>query len=931
MATAVRTQYLEMKSRHPDALLLFRMGDFYETFDEDAIVFARDTEIVLTQRDMGQGEIVPLAGIPYHTLDGYLARLIRKGHRVAICEQVSVPDGKRLVDRDVVRVVTPGTVIEPNLLEQTSNNYLVAVAIDGEQAGIAYVDVTTGEFGVTQMDTVGVEQELARLGPSEVIVPLSNTLSPLVSDGWGRSDSSVRHPERNGGEPKNRSAFSSLAYTVTTVPDAWFSSTGAHRRLCAHFEVTSLEAFGCERLPLAIAAAAATLDYLGDTYKNALPLLTGLRAYTTDAFMALDQQTRRNLELFEVGRRGSHENSLMSVLDKTSTPMGARLLRRWLGQPLLDITDLMQRQESVAWMYDSGVRRQQIRDTLRNVSDIERSVHRIGGGVAIPREVIALRRSLEQVPLIKSALDEDLDGTQVRWLNADLDPCADIAILIATAISDDPQGDVGGGKVVRDGFSRELDELKSASGDARAYIAGLEKRERDRTGIMNLKVGYNRVFGYYLEVTNSYQGKVPDDYVRRQTLVNAERFITPELKEYESLVLNASERLEELESALYRQVCRQISNTAARLTKTAAAIASTDVFAALAEAAAVNHYVRPTLDEGSIRAAAIPSVLVGADEPEPAKGSQSPSHPMGHLYIKNGRHPAVERVLPTGSFIANDTDMSTERDQLIMLTGPNMAGKSTYLRQVALIVLMAQIGSFVPADEVHVSLVDRIFTRIGLQDDLAAGQSTFMVEMVETAAILNQATKRSLVILDEIGRGTSTYDGLSIAQAVAEHIHNDPRLGCRTLFATHYHELTELADRLPGISNYSVAVAEEEGAVVFLHRIIPGGADRSYGVHVAQLAGLPRPVVTRAWELLMGHESGEHNSRTAKGYRLANGKHKTGQTLPGVRVEEQLDFFEVPTAGSPPVLEILRKLDLNGLTPIAALNKLYELQQEALD
>ena len=853
------------------------MGDFYETFDEDAIVFARDTEIVLTQRDMGQGEIVPLAGIPYHALDGYLARLIRKGHRVAICEQVSVPDGKRLVDRDVVRVVTPGTVIEPTLLEQTSNNYLAAVAVDDEQAGIAYVDVTTGEFSVTQMGAAGVEQELARLGPSEVIVPLSHPLE--LAD------------ER-------------VEYTLTPVPDAWFSPAAARRHLCDHFEVTSLEAFGCEKLPLAIAAAAAVLDYLADTYKNALPLLTGLRTYTTDAFMALDPQTRRNLELFEVGRWGARENSLISVLDQTSTPMGARLLRRWLGQPLLDIDDLTRRQDAVAWMHESGVRRQQLRDTLKNVSDIERAVHRIGGGVSIPREVVALRRSLEQVPTIKSALAEDGDGAHVGWLDTDLDPNADIATLIATAIADEPQGDVGGGKVVRDGFSKELDELKSASGDARTYIAGLEARERERTGIATLKVGYNRVFGYYLEVSHANADKVPEDYVRRQTLVNAERFITPELKEYESLVLNAGERLEELESALYRQVCKQISDTADRLTKTAGAIATTDVFAGMAEAASVNGYVRPTLDDGAA--------------PD--------GHPEGHLYIKNGRHPAVERVLPTGSFIANDTDMSTERDQLIMLTGPNMAGKSTYLRQVALIVLMAQVGSFVPADEAHVSLVDRIFTRVGLQDDLAAGQSTFMVEMVETAAILNHATKRSLVILDEIGRGTSTYDGLSIAQAVAEHIHNDPRLGCRTLFATHYHELTELADRLPRISNYSVAVAEEGGDVVFLHKIVPGGADRSYGVHVAQLAGLPRPVVTRAWDLLADHE-GEQGARTAKGFRT--GKSTNGKVLPGTPIEEQLDFFGVPTAEASPVLEALRKLDLNGLTPIEALNKLYELQSEA--
>jgi len=844
------------------------MGDFYETFDEDARIVARDMEIVLTQRDMGQGEIVPLAGIPYHALDGYLARLIRKGHRVAICEQTSVPDGKRLVDRDVVRVVTPGTVIEPNLLEQGTNNYLTAVATNEIEAGIAYVDVTTGEFGVTQIGLAALPQEIARLGPSEVLVPVSGDTAQHVRDDRGE-------------------------FIVTPVPDAWYAPANAHRRLLEHFGATSLEAFGCDKLPLAISAAAAVLDYLGDTYKSALPLLTGLRTYATDAFMALDPQTRRNLELFEGGRQGTPDNSLLRVLDQTETPMGARLLRRWVGQPLLDLDELTLRQDAVGWMKDSGVRRQQVRDALKHVSDVERVLHRIGGGAAIPREVVGLRRSLEQVPTLRELLSEDAEGGAVGWLSAGLDPCGEIVALVSDAIAEDPQGDVGGGKVVREGFSKELDELRSASQDARTYIAGLERRERERSGIANLKVGYNRVFGYYLEITRSNLNNVPENYVRRQTLVNAERFFTPELKEYESLVLNAGERMEELEAALYRQVCRQIADDTERITQAAAAIAAVDAFASLGEAAVVNGYVRPTLDEGAV------------------------------LHIKNGRHPVVERMLPSGSFIANDLDMATDGDQLIMLTGPNMAGKSTYLRQVALIVLMAQVGSFVPADECHVGLVDRIFTRVGLQDDLAAGQSTFMVEMVETAAILHHATPRSLVVLDEIGRGTSTYDGLSIAQAVAEHIHNDSHLGCRTLFATHYHELTELADRLPRVANYSVAVADDDGYVVFLHRIVPGGADRSYGVHVAQLAGLPRPVVTRAWELLAGHEQGE----AANGRHAAKGK--PSKAVTGALDDQQLDFFGAPTVKPSPILDALRQLDLNMLTPIEALNKLYELQQGA--
>ena len=866
MATPVRTQYLKMKALHPDALLLFRMGDFYETFDEDARIVARDMEIVLTQRDMGQGEIVPLAGIPYHALDGYLSRLIRKGHRVAICEQTSVPDGKRLVDRDVVRVVTPGTVIEPTLLDQRANNYLAAIATSKAEAGIAYVDVTTGEFAVTQLALDGARQELARLAPAEVLVALSGDAAEHVRD-------------------------DSAAYTVSPVPDAWFATVPGRRRLMDHFGVSSLEAYGCDDLPLAVSAAAAVIDYVGDTYPGALSLLSGLRTYKTDAFMAIDPQTRRNLELFEGGRWASREHSLLTVLDHTQTPMGARQLRRWLGQPLLDLDELERRQDAVGWMHDSGVRRQQVRDALKDVSDIERALHRIGGGVAIPREVVAVRRSLEQVPKLKTLFAEDASGA-IGWLDAGLDTNADVVVLIQTSIADDPQGDVGGGKIVREGFSKELDDLRAASTDAHTYIASLERRERERTGIGNLKVGYNRVFGYYLEVSNANLYRVPEDYVRRQTLVNAERFITPELKEHETRVLNASERLEELEAALYRQVCRQIVDAAVPLTTTAQAIATLDVFASLAEAASANAYVRPTMDEGTV------------------------------LHIVAGRHPAVERVLPSGAFIANDTDLATDGNQLIMLTGPNMAGKSTYLRQVALIVLMAQIGSFVPADSAHVGLVDRIFTRVGLQDDLAAGQSTFMVEMVETAAILHQATSRSLVVLDEIGRGTSTYDGLSIAQAVAEHIHNDPRLGCRTLFATHYHELTELANRLPRVRNYSVAVSEESGEVVFLHRIVPGGADRSYGVHVAQLAGLPRPVVARAWDLLADHEAGGNGHGPAK---------SNAKKLPPAAPEaaEQFDFFGIPTPVPSPVVEALRTLDLNGFTPLQALNKLFELQQQA--
>ena len=866
MASPVRKQYLDVKRRYPDAILLFRMGDFYETFDEDAQILARDVEIVLTQRDMGEGEVVPLAGIPYHALEGYLGRLIRKGHKVAICEQLTEPSkARKIVERDVVRVVTPGTIVEPSLLEQGANNYLAAVLVQGDEAGIAYVDVTTGEFAVAQVGADQLAQELARLAPTEIVAPkdAEEMLASLEAQG--------------------------VHTHVTSVDRKAFAPADARQRLLDLFQVVTLEAFGCESLPLATAAAGAVVDYLGQMNRPALAQLQGLHTYTTDAFMAMDPQSRRNLELFEGGRWGSKEHSLLSVLDLTRTPMGARLLRRWLGQPLMDLAELTRRHDGVGWLAESTLRRKQLQEALGGVSDMERTLHRAGLNVAHPREIVGMRRSLEQVPSMKAQLGET-DGP-LGWLDADMLLCAEAVELIAGAIADDPQGDAGQGGVVRPGFSPELDELREAAQDARSYIAGLERRERERTGIPTLKVGYNRVFGYYLEVSTAQVSKVPEDYVRRQTLTNGERYYTPELKEYENRVLNARERMEALETDLYRQACRQLVEMTAPISRTARALAVLDAFVSLAEAAVRHQYVRPDLDES------------------------------GALEIKDGRHPVVERHVPPGTFVPNDTYLSQDDAQLVVLTGPNMAGKSTYIRQVALLVLMAQMGSFIPAASARIGLVDRIFTRVGLQDDLAAGQSTFMVEMVETASILHHATPRSLVVLDEIGRGTSTYDGLSIARAVAEHLHNAPRLGCRTLFATHFHELTELAETLPRVRNYNVAVAEEGGDVVFLHRILPGGADRSYGVHVAQLAGLPKPVVQRAWELLAELEG---QAEAVNGASPKKSRRGRGTPAP----EPQLSLFNAMVA-TPEVVERLLKLDVNGMTPLDALNTLYELQKLA--
>ena len=852
MTTPARRQYLRIKQQHPDALLLFRMGDFYETFDDDAKVVARELDIALTSREMGSGQRFPLAGIPYHALDGYLARLIKAGHKVAICEQTSDPaTSKGLVDRAVVRVVTPGTVVEPSLLEERANNYLAAVVIEGEEAGLAYTDVTTSNVvSVTQLAVASLAPEMERLSPAELVAP------------------------------KGQEEAVPQGYQLTALEQGTFRLEAARQLLLEHLGVATLEGYGCDQLPLAIRAAGALLSYLGDNQREALARLTGLTTYDISGAMVLDAQARRNLELFQGGRWGNPEHSLLSVLDLTKTPMGARMMRRWLGQPLLDLAGIHQRQEAVAWFHQDVRRRGRIVQNLGRISDLERLVNRARGGNASPRDLVALRRSLEALPELHALLQQGDDASAVGWLVRRLPLCQETAALVGQAIEDDP-GLVGEGTVVRAGFAPELDELRLAARNAREYIARLEGQERDRTGIKNLKVGYNRVFGYYIEVSNANQSRVPQEYQRRQTLTNGERFITPELKEYENLILNARERLEELEASLYQQVCRQVGDAAAQVLLAAETVAQIDVFAALAEVANRYGYVRPQVNDGL------------------------------SIEVVDGRHPVVERTLPPGAFVPNDTKLSQEDGHLVVLTGPNMAGKSTYIRQAALIVLMAQMGSFVPARSATIGLVDRIFTRVGLQDDLSTGQSTFMVEMVETANILNNATSRSLLILDEIGRGTSTYDGLSIAQAVAEHIHNNPRLGCRTLFATHYHELTELARSLPRVRNYNVLVTEEGGTVAFLHRIVPGGADRSYGVHVAQLAGLPREVIHRAWEVL----------------RELEGVRRDG-ALPGRRHRPQGKQLELLSPVSPVVQE-LAELDITAMTPMEAINALYALQQKA--
>ncbi len=849
--TPIRQQYLDIKRQYPHAILFFRLGDFYETFDQDAEITARELDIVLTSRNVAKGNRIPMAGIPYHAVENYLARLIEKGYHVAICEQVGDQPARGLFPREVVRVVTPGTVVEPSLLKGDRNNYLAGVLLQENRAGIAYVDITTGEFRASEFSNGDVQNalraELVRLQPAEILLPEGSQLNHYL----------------NG----------HLTHWQT-----WrFESARCQDVLLRHFEVGSLDGFGLRGKALAIRAAGAILQYLNETQPAALRLLQRISTYGLDEFMVLDAATRRNLELTETLRSGEVEGSLLNVLDHTVTPMGKRLIRQWVSKPLLDIQAIQQRQEQLAELLADGLARSELRVALRPLADLERLTNRVLSAHATPRDLVSLRATLRLLPHIRSTIPAS--AAQVTGLLTRLKDCSAQLELLERAISDDPPATLQNSGVIRTGYSGELDSVIVSSEHARQWISDLEDLERQRTGIKTLKVGYNKVFGYFIEISRGAAHLAPAEYIRKQTLVNAERFITPEMKEYETLVLNAEERIREIENRLFQQVCHQIAAASQRLLESAACLAELDTLASLAEAAAQGGYCRPQLSSDA-----------GLD-------------------IRDGRHPVVERTLSGERFVPNDAVFEAG-EWVRIITGPNMSGKSTFLRQVALIVLMAQTGSYVPARQATIGLVDRIFTRIGAQDEIHAGQSTFMVEMVETANILHHATSRSLLILDEIGRGTSTYDGLSIAWAVVEYIHNHPRLRARTLFATHYHELTQLSELLPGVRNYNVAVSEAEGRVVFLHKILPGGADRSYGIHVAQLAGLPQPVIQRAAEILRQLEA-------------SSGK--------AVRIDplaaQQIALFPETN----PLLDDLKMLDVNNLSPIEALNKLFEWQRKFLE
>ncbi|MBK7219354.1 MAG: DNA mismatch repair protein MutS [Candidatus Promineofilum sp.] len=851
--TPSRQQYLDVKAQHPDAIVFFRLGDFYETFDGDASLVARELDLVLTSRPQGKGQRTPMAGVPYHAAENYIARLIAKGYKVALCEQMSTELINGLMPREVIRVFTAGTVVEPGMLEAGRNNYLAAVVFEDGRAGLAYADITTGEFATTQLGGRNeLLEELARLSPVEL----------LVVEG-----AEFTHP---------------AIKTVSPLPAWRFEFSNARQTLLRHFGVSTLDAFGCEQKPLATRAAGAVLHYLQETQRGSVAQMQRLTTYSTQGFMALSEATRRNLELTDA-LTGAREGTLLYVLNKTITPMGARLLRQRLTRPLLRVAPLNERLDQVEALVNDALLRAELRAALKGLPDLERLTNRVLGGRATPRDVGQVAAGLAAVGRLKTRLA----GVAVLAdAERRLDPCADLAETIGRALPDEPPANLMKSGFIRPGFSAELDGVVNTSAHAREWVASLEPRERERSGIPSLKVGFNKVFGYYIEVTHANTRLVPSDYIRKQTLTNAERYITPELKEYETLILNAEERILQIERRLFSELCQFVGGSGGRLLATAAALAELDVAAALAEVAALNGYVRPVLTDDIA------------------------------LHIENGRHPVVEGALAEGlgagmrrgeRFVPNDTHFD-DANLIQIITGPNMSGKSTYLRQVALITLMAQIGSFVPATAAHIGLVDRIFTRIGAHDELHAGRSTFMVEMVEAAEILNHATHRSLLVLDEIGRGTSTYDGLSLAWAIVEFLHNHPRLKPRTLFATHYHELTGLADLLPDVANFNVAVSEEGGEVTFLHHIVPGGADRSYGIHVAQLAGLPRDVILRANDILRDLER-RAPTTAVEPSRLSSG--------------QQIALFP----DSSPFLDELRQLDVNALTPLQAINKLYEWKQ----
>ena len=873
--TPMMQQYLQTKEEYPDCILFYRLGDFYEMFFDDAITASKELEITLTGKNCGLEERAPMCGVPYHAVDSYLNRLVSKGYKVAICEQMEDPKlAKGIVKRDVIRIVTPGTNLDMQALDETKNNYIMSIVYIADRFGLSVADVTTGEYMVTEIESSGkMMDELTKFMPSEIICNEAFYMSGMNLD-----------------DLKNR-----LGITIYSL-DAWYFDDALCRKtLMEHFQVKALQGLGLEDYDCGMIAAGALLKYLEETQKNSLSHLSRLTTYTTGNYMVLDSSTRRNLELVETLREKQKRGSLLWVLDKTKTAMGARTLRKYVEQPLIDKASIKKRQDAIEELKNNAICREEIREYLGPVYDLERLVGKITYQSANPRDLIAFQSSLSMLPPIKCIL-EDMQSELLKEIYGEMDTLEELCTLVKEAIMEDPPLAMKEGGIIREGYNEEVDRLRRAKSDGKGWLAELEAKEREKTGIKNLRIRYNKVFGYYLEVTNSFKNLVPDYYVRKQTLANAERYIIPELKELEDTILGAEDRLCALEYELYCEVRNKIAGEILRIQTTAKAIAKLDVIASLALVAERNNYVRPKINE------------------------------KGVIDIKDGRHPVVEKMIPNDMFICNDTYLDDKKNRISIITGPNMAGKSTYMRQTALIVLMAQIGSFVPASSANIGLVDRIFTRVGASDDLASGQSTFMVEMNEVANILRNATSKSLLILDEIGRGTSTFDGLSIAWAVVEHISNSKLLGAKTLFATHYHELTELEGKIDNVNNYCIAVKEKGDDIVFLRKIVKGGADKSYGIQVAKLAGVPDSVINRAKEIVEELVNADITARVKEiAVQGENQKKKPQKKLDEVDLA-QFSLFD--TVKDDDVLKELKELDISHMTPIDAMNKLYQLQNK---
>ena len=867
--------YLQVKNEYPDCIIFYRLGDFYEMFFEDAKVVSKELELTLTGRACGLEERAPMCGVPFHAADTYLNRLVQRGFKVAICEQVEDPStAKGMVKREVVRIATPGTNIDMQALDETKNNYIMCIVYSVEKYGVSIADVTTGDFFVTEVDSERkLIDEINKFSPSEIICNEAFYMSGVdVTD------------------MKER-----LRIAVTSL-DAWyFGDDLAKETLLSHFKIHTLEGLGLQDYDCGVLASGALLKYLYETQKNSLSNILALHPYSIGKYMIIDSSSRRNLELVETLREKQKRGSLLWVLDKTKTAMGARLLRSYVEQPLIEKTEILKRQEFISVLNKHEITREEIREYLNPIYDLERLITRITYQTANPRDLIAFRNSLEMLPAIAMLLS-DLSCDLVDEIREEFDDLRDLYHMLCDSIQEEPPISTRDGDIIKEGFNEEVDRLRAAKTEGKTWLAELEATEKEKTGIKNLRIKYNKVFGYYLEVTNSFKDMVPDYFIRKQTLTNAERFITPELKELEDTILGSEDRLTSLEYELFKAIRDHLAENVARIQRTAKAIAKIDVFASLALVASRNNYCKPKINENGV------------------------------IDIKNGRHPVVEKMITNDMFIDNDTFLNNSNNRIAIITGPNMAGKSTYMRQTALIVLMAQIGSFVPASSANIGIVDRIFTRVGASDDLASGQSTFMVEMNEVANILRNATSNSLLILDEIGRGTSTFDGLSIAWAVVEHISNTKLIGAKTLFATHYHELTELEGKLSGVNNYCIAVKEKGDDIVFLRKIIKGGADKSYGIQVAKLAGLPDTVIERAKEIV--NELIDNDITDI--VRNLSVDTTTKKNNKKVHLDEvdltQISLFD--TISDDDIIDELRNVDIGNLTPLEALNKLYELQNK---